>query len=139
MVLGLGIMSRFNWLLATRLRRCTFVLNTHRDHLKSGLKHTPLHWCLVCQITSTSLRHTFRQTFKTSLRFRPPFTRSHFTRMSAANGSAVPGDASEMTAKGKGKAVDQTPAQDMSMDEEDSSEEEEPVSLARDRYFTITY
>ena len=53
--------------------------------------------------------------------------------MSAANGSAVPGDVSETTAKGKGKAVDQTAAQDMSMDEEDSSEEEsaaeEPVSF----------
>ncbi len=55
--------------------------------------------------------------------------------MSAANGSAVPGDVSETTAKGKGKAVDQTPAQDISMDEEDSSEEEsaaeEPVSFSR--------
>jgi hypothetical protein len=54
--------------------------------------------------------------------------------MSAANGSAVPGDAGEVTGKGKGKAVDQTPAQDMSMDEDDSSDEEsaneEPVSWA---------
>jgi hypothetical protein len=54
--------------------------------------------------------------------------------MSAANGSAVPGDASEITAKGKGKAVDPVPAQDVSMDEDDSSEEEsaneEPVSSA---------
>jgi hypothetical protein len=53
--------------------------------------------------------------------------------MSAANGSAVPGDASDITAKGKGKAVDSVPAQDMSMDEDDSSEEsanEEPVSSA---------
>lgn len=53
--------------------------------------------------------------------------------MSSANGSAVPGGVSEITAKGKGKAVDQTPAQDMSMDEDDSSEEEsgneEPVGL----------
>jgi hypothetical protein len=53
--------------------------------------------------------------------------------MSAANGSAIPGDASEITAKGKGKAVDPVPAQDMSMDEDDSSEEEsaneEPVCL----------
>jgi len=53
--------------------------------------------------------------------------------MSAANGSAIPGDASEITAKGKGKAVDPAPAQDMSMDEDDSSEEEsaneEPVGL----------
>ena len=60
--------------------------------------------------------------------------------MSAANGSALPGDASEVTAKGKGKAVDQTPAQDMSMDEDDESEEdEEPVSLAGDRSFSVSY
>jgi hypothetical protein len=55
--------------------------------------------------------------------------------MSAANGSAVPGDAGDVTAKGKGKAIDQTPAQDMSMDEDDSSDEEsaneEPVSWAQ--------
>jgi hypothetical protein len=58
--------------------------------------------------------------------------------MSAPNGSAVPGDASEVTAKGKGKAVDQAPAQDMSMDEEDSSEEEEePVSRASDPRFYV--
>ncbi len=52
--------------------------------------------------------------------------------MSAANGSAVPGE-TVTDSKGKGKAVDQPPVQshDMSMDEdEDSSEEsgnEEPV------------
>lgn len=53
--------------------------------------------------------------------------------MSAANGSAVPGNVAEAAAKGKGKAVDQTHPQEMSMDEDDSSEEEsaaeEPVSL----------
>jgi hypothetical protein len=63
--------------------------------------------------------------------------------MSAANGSALPGDASEITAKGKGKAVDQAPAQDMSMDEDDSSEEEsaneEPVSLASYRNIIAFY
>jgi hypothetical protein len=63
--------------------------------------------------------------------------------MSAANGSAVPGDAGEITAKGKGKAVDHTPAQDMSMDEDDSSEEEsaneEPVGLARRRCIIVFY
>ena len=52
--------------------------------------------------------------------------------MSAANGSAVPGE-TVTDAKGKGKAVDQVHSQDMSMDEdEDSSEGEEsgnePVS-----------
>lgn len=63
--------------------------------------------------------------------------------MSAANGSAVPGDASEVAAKGKGKAVDQALAQDMSMDEDDSSDEEsaneEPVSLAGYRSFYVSY
>lgn len=52
--------------------------------------------------------------------------------MSAANGSAVPGE-TVTDAKGKGKALDQVQGQDMSMDEdEDSSEGEEsgnePVS-----------
>ena len=63
--------------------------------------------------------------------------------MSAANGSAVPGDAGEVTGKGKGKAVDQTPAQDMSMDEGDTSDEEsaneEPVSWAKRRNLTGFY
>ena len=63
--------------------------------------------------------------------------------MSAANGSAVPGDASEMTAKDKGKAVDPSPAQDMSMDEDDESEEdeeqEEPVSIDGDRYVSVQH
>jgi hypothetical protein len=62
--------------------------------------------------------------------------------MSAANGSAVPGDAGEVTAKGKGKAVDQAPAQDMSMDEDDSSEEsanEEPVSWVKRHNLTSFY
>ena len=63
--------------------------------------------------------------------------------MSAANGSAVPGDAGEVTAKGKGKAVDQAPAQDMSMDEDDSSEEEsaneEPVSWVKRHSLTGFY
>jgi hypothetical protein len=54
--------------------------------------------------------------------------------MSAANGSAVPGE-TVTDNKGKGKAVEQPQSHDMSMDEdEDSSAEEsgneEPVSFA---------
>jgi hypothetical protein len=62
--------------------------------------------------------------------------------MSAANGSAVPGE-TVTESKGKGKAVDQAQAQshDMSMDEdEDSSEEsgnEEPVSSHLVDVFTL--
>jgi hypothetical protein len=55
-------------------------------------------------------------------------------KMSAANGSAVPGE-TVTDSKGKGKAVEQPQSHDMSMDEdEDSSAEEsgneEPVSFA---------
>jgi len=50
--------------------------------------------------------------------------------MSAANGSAMPGDVTEVTDKGKGKAVDRTPVQDtsMEMDEDDDSSEEESAA-----------
>jgi hypothetical protein len=53
--------------------------------------------------------------------------------MSAANGSAVPGEI-VTNAKGKGKAVEQSHSHDMSMDEDEDSSEgeesanEEPVS-----------
>lgn len=45
--------------------------------------------------------------------------------MSAANGSARPQEASEIVDKGKGKAVDDAPAQDHSMEEDDDEEDEE--------------
>lgn len=65
----------------------------------------------------------------------------------AANGSAIPGDAVNVTdPKGKGKQVvepSQSQSHDMSMDEdEDSSDEsgaEEPVSIDRPLLFFTTY
>jgi len=45
--------------------------------------------------------------------------------MSAANGIAVPQGASEIVEKGKGKATNTTPGQDMTMDDDDESSEEE--------------
>ena len=48
--------------------------------------------------------------------------------MSAANGSAVPGDVSDAADKGKGKAVNPMPSHDMSMDEDEDSSDEESVN-----------
>jgi hypothetical protein len=51
--------------------------------------------------------------------------------MSAANGSAMPSGVSEITDKGKGKAVDHPPPQDMSMDEDEDEDEEEDNVVCR--------
>ena len=44
--------------------------------------------------------------------------------MSAANGSAIPGETSDLTPKGKGKAVQRGIPEDMEMEEDETSEEE---------------